>query len=96
MSEWAIVIAERGFIFAGKPERDGDKVAIRECYGVRRFSLVKKDGLGGLAMRGPVAENDVLDAQPTTRVHVIAVVAEIECNQDAWNAWHAKQMKARK
>ena len=43
-------------------------------------------------MRGPgSSDNDALDAQPTTRVHVLAVVAEIECDQAAWDAWHAKR-----
>lgn len=91
---WSIVVAERGFVFAGRISRDGDKVKIEDCYNVRRFSLVKKDGLGGLAMRGPgSSENDVLDAQPITRVHVLAIVAEIECDQAAWNKWHAKARK---
>ena len=92
MSDWSITIAERGFIFAGRSERDGDRVVIRDCCNVRRFSLLTKDGLGGLAMRGPgSSDNDALDAQPTTRVHVLAVVAEIECDQAAWDAWHAKR-----
>ena len=52
---------------------------LEDCFCVRRFSLVKKDGLGGLARRGPGStENDVLDAQPITRVHVLGVIAEIE------------------
>ena len=91
---WSIVVAERGFIFAGRISRDGDKVKLEDCFCVRRFSLVKKDGLGGLARRGPGStENDVLDAQPITRVHVLGVIAEIECDQAAWDKWHAKRSK---
>lgn len=59
---WTIIIGERGFIFAGRVHRDGDKVVIEDAYFVRRYSLETKDGLGGLAMRSPKKDNDVLDA----------------------------------
>lgn len=91
---WTIVVAERGFIFVGRCHRESDKVVIEDAYTIRRFSLETKDGLGGLASHGPRAKsNDVLDAQPTTKVHVLGVIAEIDCDQAAWSKWHAKARK---
>lgn len=92
---WMIVIGERGFIFAGRVHREGDQVVIDDAYTVLRFSHETKDALGGLAERGPTKEpsNDSLAAQPRTRVPVTAVLADIECNEEAWNKWHAKNPK---
>lgn len=92
---WLIVIAERGFVFAGRVHRDGDRTIIDDAYTVLKFSHETKDGLGGLAKRGPTNEpgNDSLAAQPRTRVPVMAVLADIECNQEAWEKWHANKTK---
>lgn len=92
---WQIVIADKGFIFAGRVSREADLVVIRDAFTVRRYSLNTHDGLGGLADRAPQKENDILDAQPTTRTHVLSVVGSIDCNGDAWDAWHAKLVKAK-
>jgi hypothetical protein len=91
---WQIVIAERGFIFAGRVTREADNVVIRDAFTVRRYSLNTHDGLGGLAGRAPQKDNDVLDAQPTTRVHVLAMIAAIDCDDAAWSKWHAQLVKA--
>lgn len=99
MSEhpWMIVIAERGFIFAGRVHRETDQVIIDDAYTVLRFSHETKDALGGLAMRGPTREpsNDSLAAQPRTRIPVTAVLADIECNRERWATWHAKKSKSK-
>ena len=94
---WTIIIAERGWIYSGKTRREGDRVILESAYVVRRFSLEIKDGLGGLADRGPKKDNDVLDAAPRgIGVYVFAVIADFPCNQEAWDAWHAEQSKAAK
>lgn len=91
IKEWNIIIGERGWIFAGRTHRDGDKVVIDDAYVVRRFSLKTQDGIGGLAQRGPTKDNDVLDAAPCgVKVGVFAVLADFACDQDAWTTWHAK------
>ena len=93
-STWQVIIAERGFIFAGRVSREGDRIVIEDAYMVRRFSLESKDGLGGLASSGPrKATDDILDPQPTTRIHVLAVIGSIDCNDVAWSKWHAKVSK---
>lgn len=66
-------------------------MVIEDAYNIRRWSLNTKDGLGGLARRGPTAENDILDSQPTTRINRFGIVEDMDCNDDAWAAWHKKQ-----
>jgi hypothetical protein len=92
---WMLVIGERGFIFAGRVHRDGDRVIIEDAYTVLKFAHEKKDGLGGLAERGPTNEpsNDSLAAQRRTGIPIMAVLADIECNQEAWERWHARKTK---
>ena len=99
MSEypWTIVVAERGWIYAGKLHREGDKIHLDDAFVVRRFSLETKDGLGGLAMRGPKKDNDVLDPAPLgIGVYVFAIVADFACDQDAWSKWLATTGKRAK
>jgi hypothetical protein len=99
MAPWKIVIAEKGFIFAGRVEREGEYIVIRDCFNIRRYSLKTQDGLGGLAERGPGAkENDVLDKWNTTKIHVLASVADQECNEGNWENWFSSfsEPKARR
>ena len=93
---WQIIIAERGFVFVGRVSRESDTLVIRDAALVRRYSINTLDGLGGLAERGPVKDNDVLDPQPTTRVHVLAMIASIDCTETPWNTWHAAREKSAK
>lgn len=96
MGPWTIIVAERGWIYAGKFRREADRVVLDNAYVVRRFSLETKDGLGGLADRGPKKDNDVLDAAPRgIGVGVFAVISDFPCNQDAWEAWHVATAKKR-
>ena len=94
---WQIVVAEKGWVFAGRVHRESDQLVIADAWNVRRWSLKTFDGLGGLAMRGPgAAENDVLDRMPTTRVHVLGAIAIIECDDAAWSAWFDAKKKTTK
>ena len=89
-----MIIAERGFVFVGRVHREADKVVIEDAYNVRRFSQETKDGIGGLAIRSPKKDNDILDPCPTARIFVLAVVAEMECpDQGKWIKWHAGNAK---
>ena len=94
---WSIIVAERGWIYAGRTHRDGDRVVIEDAYVVRRFSLETKDGLGMLADRAPKKDNDVLDPAPRSiRVYMLAIVADFDCNQDAWSKWHEAKKRSSK
>jgi len=85
---WSIVIAPNGFVLVGRTHREGDHLVVRNGGFVRRYSLQTKDGLGGLAARGPQKDNDVIDRAPLPmEVHVLQVVARLECDGAAWDAW---------
>ena len=92
-SEWQIIIAERGWIYVGRIGRDGDRVVIRDAQNIRRWGTEK--GLGELAVLGPKSET-ILDPYGTVRVHVLAVVGAVECDDVVWNAWAAKQGQSQK
>lgn len=86
MSNWQVIIAERGWVYVGTVARDGDQIVISNCHNVRRWGTSR--GLGELALEGPKA-NTVLDYYGTVRIHVLAICGSIECNADAWDQ-HAK------
>lgn len=78
-----IVIAQRGWVFVGDVERDGDDVKINNASCIRRWGTTK--GLGELAKEGPKS-NTVLDPMGTVRLHSLAVVASIDCEATQWPA----------
>ena len=79
---WRIVVLDRGFVVVGRVSMDGESmVVIRDASCVRRWGTEK--GLGELAEKGPLSET-VLDPQGTTRVHILQVVQQIDCDQTKW------------
>ena len=81
MTTLQIIIAERGWVFVGDCSRDGDQLVITNARNIRRWGTTS--GLGQLATDGPQSETQ-LDDYGTVRIHVLAVVAAIECNVEAW------------
>ncbi len=92
-STWQIIIAERGWIYVGRVHRDGDQTVISDAYNIRRWGTTS--GLGELALLGPRSETQ-LDRYGTVRIHVLAVVGSVECDDRVWSAWLAKQDDAPK
>lgn len=88
MSRWQIVIADRGWVYVGRVSRDGDQVVITECQNIRRWGTT--GGLGELALKGPLADTN-LDHYGTVRLHVLASLGSVECDEAAWDAWLAKR-----
>ena len=78
-----IVIAQRGWVFVGDVAIDGDEVSITNASCIRRWGTTK--GLGELAERGPLAET-VLDHCPPVHMHILAVVAMMDCEAASWSA----------
>lgn len=78
-----IVIAQRGWVFVGTVERSGDDVTITDASCIRRWGTTK--GLGELAKNGPQS-NTVLDPMGTVRLHSLAVVASLDCEEEKWAA----------
>lgn len=58
MSDYSIIIAERGWIYVGRCHRDGEYMVIRDCFNIRRWGTT--DGLGEIALKGPT-DSTVLD-----------------------------------
>lgn len=73
-----IVIGQRGWVWVGDVEREGEELVISDCACIRVWGTTQ--GLGELR-NGPLPRT-VLDPQGTTRAHVLAVVATIAC--DGW------------
>lgn len=86
-SNWQIIIAERGWVYVGRVSRDGDQVLITDAQNIRRWGTTK--GLGELAQLGPRPDTQ-LDPYGTVRIHVLAVIGAIECDDAPWNAWQRK------
>lgn len=86
-TQWQIIIADRGWVYAGRVARDNDQVVMTDCQNIRRWGTT--GGLGELALLGPRDETQ-LDAYGTVRIHVLAVLGAVECDDAVWNAWHAK------
>ena len=78
-----IVIAQRGWVFVGDVERSGDDVTISNAQCIRRWGTTK--GLGELAANGPL-KSTVLDPMGTVRMHMLAVVASLDCEESKWTA----------
>jgi len=92
-----VVIAERGWVFAGRLTREGDYAVLADCHNVRRWDANR--GIGALALEGK-DEKTELKFCGRVRIHVLAVVADVECDQAIWNeilgAPRASTKKSRK
>lgn len=78
-----IVIAQRGWVFVGDVDRSGDDVTISNAKCIRRWGTTR--GLGELAKSGPQRQT-VLDDMGTVRLHALAVVASLDCEDSKWVA----------
>lgn len=78
-----IVIAQRGWVFVGEVDYNGDDVVISNAKCIRSWGTTK--GLGQLAKFGPQRET-VLDEMGTVRMHKLAVVAAIDIENSKWPA----------
>ena len=76
-----IVIAQRGWVFVGDVKRSGDDVTITDASCIRRWGTTK--GLGEIALKGPTKAT-VLDPMGTVRMHALAIVATVDCEESKW------------
>jgi len=77
-----ICILERGRIVVGRVTLEDNYLVIHDASCIRRWGTTA--GLGEIATGGPTADT-VLDPQPTTRVHELRVVEQIDCEVTSWN-----------
>ena len=80
---FAIVVADRGWVYIGEVEHDGDWCVITGAKNIRRWGTTT--GLGQLARSGPTAETQH-DDYGTVRVPAHAVISIIDADRTKWTA----------
>ena len=81
-SEIKILVLQRGWVVVGKITREGSQVVFTGGHVVRRWGTT--EGIGQLARLGP-QDNTVLDRLDIGQCHELAIVAEIDCEVQAWS-----------
>lgn len=80
---FAIVVVDRGFVYVGDVEHDGDWCVVRNARNIREWGTDK--GLGQLALDGP-RPNTLLDDVGTVRVPAHALISLIDTERSEWIA----------
>ena len=75
-SAYKIIIAQRGFVFAGRYTEQGEYIVLEEAVVIRRWGTTK--GLGELAKNGNMSDS-VIDSAGVVRLHKLSVVAMLDC-----------------
>lgn len=76
-----IVVAQRGWVFAGQVSQEGDDIVIRDARNIRIWGTTK--GLGEL-VNGPLSSTKY-DLYGTVRLPAISVVARIDAKAGSWS-----------
>lgn len=79
---FAIVIADRGFVYVGQTEILQEWCVIKAARNIRKWGTTC--GLGQLALEGP-RDNTVLDPVGVVRIPMRAVISVIDTEPDKWN-----------
>jgi hypothetical protein len=77
----ALVIADRGHVWVGEVETDGEWCIVRRANVVRQWGTTR--GLGEIAHGGPT-QKTVLDPIGEVRVVMHAVIAVVPCEGARW------------
>ena len=80
---FAIVVADRGFVYVGNVVHDGEWCVVTGAMNIRRWGT--SEGLGELARLGPRPET-VLDAVGTVRIPARAVITLIDTASEKWTS----------
>jgi hypothetical protein len=80
MNPLRIVIGQRGWVWIGRYQQEGDEVTLTDARCIRHWGTTK--GLGEL-VEGPT-KSTVLDQVGTVRLHRLGIVATYDVNEDAW------------
>lgn len=79
-TERRIVIAQRGWVFVGLWNQDGDDITLTDASVIRVWGTT--NGLGELR-HGPLSDTK-LDPAGTVRLHRLAVVATLDVEGGSW------------
>jgi len=80
---FGIVVADRGWVYVGDIEHDGEWCVISNARNIRKWGTSR--GLGQIATNGPT-EQTVMDDYGTVRVPAHAVITIIDSDQSKWTA----------
>jgi hypothetical protein len=80
-TEWRIVIAQRGWVFVGRWNQDGEQVTLTDAKTIRVWGTTA--GLGQLAINGPTTKT-ICDPAGTVRMHILGVVATLDTQVTTW------------
>lgn len=83
VSGFAIVIADRGFVYVGDVQWDGEFCVVSNARNIRIWGTTK--GLGELALGGPTSKTQ-LDAVGTVRIPCRAVISLIDTEAGKWSS----------
>ena len=81
LSGFAIVVLDRGFVYVGNVEVEGDWCVITDAKNIRVWGTTS--GLGQLALEGP-QESTKLDCVGVVRAPMKAVISIIDTKADQW------------
>ena len=81
LSGYAIVVADRGFVYVGSVEFGADWCIITNARNIRYWGTT--GGLGELALNGPTPTTK-LDPITTVRVPMRAVISVIDTEEEKW------------
>ena len=81
LGEFAIVVADKGFVYVGAVAHDGEWCKVTNARNIRRWGTTK--GLGELALKGPQPDT-VLDEVGTVSVPAHAVISIIDTEASKW------------
>ena len=81
LSDFAIVVLDRGFVYVGDCDISGDWCVISNARNIRVWGT--KRGLGQLATEGP-QKDTVLDPVGTVRAPMRAVISVLDTEVSKW------------
>src|ERR1035437_939434 len=77
-----IVILQRGWVFVGKMEKDGDNCLLHNASIIRTWGTTK--GLGELS-EGPTLSTKLDKCNGIVEFDKLTIVATIACDENAWS-----------
>jgi len=81
---YQIVVADRGWVYAGHVTTTDKGIVITNAQCIRRCGTdEKRPGIGYLAANGPT-EKTVLEPSGVVRIHTHAIIATLDSDEEKW------------
>ena len=76
-----IVVMQRGWVYAGDVRQEGDEFVLEPAACVHRWGTTR--GLAEI-QKGPTESTELHHCSHPVRVHYLAVVHRLDCDEEAW------------